>query len=319
MPNACEQAWRRRSSLSPLREVVSFEPENLVLGSGTVLRKLAVERPGTVSLYAGAAHDRMVALLAIAGRGRLAKGSLLQLETALEDWQRGNRGLAAIRLAFASLPRVRDQDDGYRLFLAEMALDAGLRPGELLKEVGHGDCLTLLKGSPNQPRVPHGSGRRSGQWTSGETEAAPDDARPPSPTQIFFDPKKATKAQISMRSGGAPGSEKPRKSTSRKAVRCLGLRLARSSSSRRIQARQARATPTRPRPTRTKSSLLSPSLAPGRAVVRSRTRRLAKTRGSLVRNRKTTFREAKMRLPIFSSMCLVSSSIPTTRRRSARL
>ena len=90
--------------------------------------KLDTNGPALVTTNPDAGHDRLVALLAVAGRGHLAKVALAQLAASLDDWRHGDRALAAIRLAFAPLPRIRDHDAAYSLFLAETALDAGLSP-----------------------------------------------------------------------------------------------------------------------------------------------------------------------------------------------
>ena len=143
------QRWLGRRHLSPFLQAASFAETGLFLGHGTVLLRIA-PRPD-ISLDTDAAHDRLVALLAF------------------DLWRRGDRAIAAIRLAFAPLPRLASEADAYRLFLAETALSAGLRPRELLAELGYAKAESLLKGIADQPRVPAGSGRTSGQWTSGST------------------------------------------------------------------------------------------------------------------------------------------------------
>ena len=165
MSMSCDRIWESRKRSSPFREAVSFLDNRLVLGRATLLLSLDAVVPGLVTLKSDAAYDRMVALLKVAGRGRLEKSALSQLDASLDDLRRGDRALAAIRLAFAPLPRIRDHDDAYRLFLAETALDAGLRPTELLRELGYEGCTPLLKFDQNQLRVPAGSDR-GGQWTS---------------------------------------------------------------------------------------------------------------------------------------------------------
>ncbi|MFZ0496798.1 MAG: hypothetical protein WBD78_07655 [Methylocella sp.] len=66
------------------------------------------------------------------------------------------------------MPRLASTNDAYRLYLAEALLDDGLPPREMLAELGLGRAMRLLdKYGPDQPRVPAGSGRESGQWTEG--------------------------------------------------------------------------------------------------------------------------------------------------------
>jgi hypothetical protein len=74
--------------------------------------------------------------------------------------------LAHIHLAFARLPRLESTNDAYRLYLAEALLDDGLPPREMLAELGLDRAMRQLdKFDPDQPRVPAGGGRESGQWT----------------------------------------------------------------------------------------------------------------------------------------------------------
>ena len=145
MRTICEEPWRHRLGSSSLQKVVAFRAEELTLGCGTVLWKAASGLSNILSLSSDAAHDRLVALLVVAGRGHLAKAALLQLDTALNEWHRGDHALAAIRLALVRLPAVRDLGEAHTLFLAEIALDAGLSPNDLLKELGYARCLPLLK------------------------------------------------------------------------------------------------------------------------------------------------------------------------------
>ncbi len=89
------------------------------------------------------------------------------LESAARFWKRGDKALANIRLAFARLPKLDDRAGAYRLFLAENLLDEGMTPEALMKVLGvDGPQAEFAKYNPDQPRVPAGSGRPSGQWTS---------------------------------------------------------------------------------------------------------------------------------------------------------
>lgn len=73
--------------------------------------------------------------------------------------------MAQIHLAFIGLPKI-DEADAYRLFLAGTALEKGLDPSDLMKALGFPRAARdLEKYNPDQPRVPAGNGRESGQWT----------------------------------------------------------------------------------------------------------------------------------------------------------
>jgi hypothetical protein len=69
-------------------------------------------------------------------------------------------------LAFARLPRLDSANDAYRLYLAGALLDDGVPPREMLAGLALGRTMRQLdKYDSDQPRVPAGSGRESGQWT----------------------------------------------------------------------------------------------------------------------------------------------------------
>jgi hypothetical protein len=62
-----------------------------------------------------------------------------------------------------------------RLSLVAELIDAGLAPRELAQELGLNPVqFDISKYDENQPRVPAGSGRESGQWTSGDAAAGGD-------------------------------------------------------------------------------------------------------------------------------------------------
>jgi hypothetical protein len=86
-----------------------------------------------------------------------------------------------MHLALATLGRLpRPRDAARRLFLADKLLEAGSEPETILRALDLDPDEVLTRAyNPDQPRVPAGSGRESGQWTSenssgGETaEGAP--------------------------------------------------------------------------------------------------------------------------------------------------
>jgi hypothetical protein len=88
-----------------------------------------------------------------------------------KHWHGGDKSLASIHLAQIGLPDI-GEDAAYRLALAAELIQAGMAPRELAEELGLEPPAGLLKYDPNQPRVPAGSGRESGQWTS-SGDAAP--------------------------------------------------------------------------------------------------------------------------------------------------
>jgi hypothetical protein len=90
-----------------------------------------------------------------------------KLRRACERWSEGEKALAHIHLAHAGLPPCGDEQ-ALRLFVADELLEAGVTPAGVMKAQGFDPApLDLLKFTPDQPRVPAGSGRESGEWTSG--------------------------------------------------------------------------------------------------------------------------------------------------------
>ena len=84
MHHALRHEWRNRVSRQLFRPSVSIETQGLVLGMGTLL--FAAEGDArTITLNREAAYDRLIALLAVAGGGRLAKGSVLHVRAALDE------------------------------------------------------------------------------------------------------------------------------------------------------------------------------------------------------------------------------------------
>ncbi|MGH6839445.1 MAG: hypothetical protein ACREDT_11720 [Methylocella sp.] len=109
-----------------------------------------------------------MALLATAYGKPVAPHVVARLRRAAELWDEDEKALAHIHLAHANLPPC-GEDETRRLFLAEECLSEGITPAELMKAQGYVSALlAFIKYNPDQPRVPPGSGRESGEWTSGD-------------------------------------------------------------------------------------------------------------------------------------------------------
>ncbi|QBR71112.1 hypothetical protein CU048_07245 [Beijerinckiaceae bacterium] len=108
-----------------------------------------------------------MALLATAYERPIAPYVLEKIGRAAELWNEGEKALAHIHLSHAGLPPCTDEQV-LRLFVADELLDSGVAPAELMKAQGFDlSPMALLKFNPDQPRVPAGSGRESGQWSGG--------------------------------------------------------------------------------------------------------------------------------------------------------
>lgn len=155
---------------------LAIEDAGLVLGAETILVRMDKTRSGAKAHAVEADRERLLSLLGVSYWDRVPPGIVENIENASEQWRRGEKVLAHIHLAFARLPRLESANDAYRLYLAEALLDDGLPPREMLAELGLGRTLRQLnKFDPDQPRVPAGSGRESGQWTKDGASTSADD------------------------------------------------------------------------------------------------------------------------------------------------
>ncbi len=165
--DAFERDWRDRGLGRPLHRAMTFTQAGLVLGRGTLLAEFEKKGRATGGLAFDGEEARVLSLLTAAYREPLAGGVIETIRRAGEFWRAGEKALAQTHLALLGLPKI-DEADAYRLFLAGTALEKGVNPSELMKAFGFPrPARDIEKYNPDQPRVPAGSGRESGQWASG--------------------------------------------------------------------------------------------------------------------------------------------------------
>jgi hypothetical protein len=171
-------AWHARKCFIPISPVLNLAPEGLVLGAGTVL----VPADGARRLQSLRGREaRVLALLSAAYGKAIAPSVLGNIERAAKAWREGDDCLADIHLAHTGL---RDLQDPYeaarRLFIVDGFMKAGTSPRAVF------DALCLSPAyiaavekffNPDEPRVPAGSGRTSGEWTDNEEIGGNDAAR----------------------------------------------------------------------------------------------------------------------------------------------
>jgi hypothetical protein len=177
--------WETRGPRAPLHLAMTFEDDVLVLGAGTRLglakRSLIPRRQDSETFD----EARVKALLAVACGRQTTPSQLAHVRDALEKQSEGQTTLALVHLALAGLPTLQPPAEAaWRLSAADELMKRGMAPSELLKALGLGPAAreTLERAyNPDQPRVPAGSGRASGQWASGDDadEGAADDATSP--------------------------------------------------------------------------------------------------------------------------------------------
>jgi hypothetical protein len=171
------KSWTAQCGFREIDVLMRFEEEGLVLGAGTVLAKFGAKGAGS-SIETN--EPRLRALLTAAHLLRPSKDSLAHLSKALIRQSEGQEALAATHLVLSRLDRLaRPETDAHRLFLADGLLEAGFSANAIIDAVmaGDADFSRLQKYDPDQPRIPAGSGRTSGQWTSGD-EGSPGQTSP---------------------------------------------------------------------------------------------------------------------------------------------
>jgi hypothetical protein len=161
--------WAARGTNARVSALPEFDDGALTLGAGT---KLAEARgdPRNES----AECERAVALVSVMLGCPLDPSAATHVRRALMKAREGDAPLALTRLALAGAGRLTEpREDARRLFIADGLMKAGVPPRTILAALGDApapaDCERAY--NPDQPRVPAGSGRESGQWTSGDGQA----------------------------------------------------------------------------------------------------------------------------------------------------
>jgi hypothetical protein len=158
--------WRARGSLVPIHAAMTLVPEGLVLGAGTIL----LPAEGVRRLKSVKGQEQRILALLSAAHGKVVSFSVLgHIERAGRAWSDGDDCLAYIHLAHAGLhPLANVELSVWRLSVADAVMKAGVGARAIFQALEVGgpstDAIEKLY-NPNQPRVPAGSGRISGQWT----------------------------------------------------------------------------------------------------------------------------------------------------------
>ena len=161
------ELWIARQQGNRIDALMRFSQEGLVLGAGTVLAKCRVSAR---DISIDVSDLRLRTLLTAAHLGRPTDVALAHLRKAADCWREGVHGLAEMHLVLSRLDRLaRPEADAHRMFLADGMLKRGVEAEAIIEalESGPSALAQLQKYDPNQPRVPAGSGRTSGQWTTG--------------------------------------------------------------------------------------------------------------------------------------------------------
>ncbi|MGO9769511.1 MAG: hypothetical protein ACLPSW_08145 [Roseiarcus sp.] len=163
--------WDAHSSRAPLHAALTFVDDWLVLGAGT---RLALAKRG---VRPPAIDDaRVSALLCAAYQRPLEPRALGYIGRAIVKHGEGDETLALMHLAMTALwPLTQPKQAAYRLFMADALMKAGMTTRDVFHALGFDSALIerIEKYSPDQPRVPAGNGRPSGQWTRDGAENTP--------------------------------------------------------------------------------------------------------------------------------------------------
>lgn len=152
---------------------------------------LRAEGPGRLQDLRGQ-EARILALLAAAYGRAVAPAVLENIGRAVKSWRDGDGCLAHIHLAHSGLRPLADLiSAACRLFVAEGAMKAGMSPRAILHalKIGNSYVDAIAKAyNPDEPRIPAGSGKPSGEWTNGAAGGGDDSAQTMASTDGAQDP-----------------------------------------------------------------------------------------------------------------------------------
>ncbi|MGA2492026.1 MAG: hypothetical protein ABSF67_03645 [Roseiarcus sp.] len=161
--------WAARATHARVSALPEFAAGALTLGAGTQLAEARADRRD-----AAAEGERAVALVSVALGRPLDASAATHVRRALARARAGDAPLALTPLALAGAGRLTEpHEDARRLFVADGLMKAGVSPSTIVAALGAPLTQSDLDRAynPDQPRVPAGNGRESGQWTSGDSAA----------------------------------------------------------------------------------------------------------------------------------------------------
>lgn len=170
-----EARWREESHLRCFHPYLHIDENGLSLGAGTLLTPMGTDASGAPVLLLDGQEQRILAILSIGYRKPVSIAALKFIKRASMQWSKGEKAIAHFELAYARLPRFETRSEARWLFYADGLVKFGVSPQALMRARGLDTReVDLLKYNADQPRVPAGHGRQSGQWTSGDDGSAQD-------------------------------------------------------------------------------------------------------------------------------------------------
>jgi len=167
--------WNARERGMLVSSVMELTLQGLVLGAGTIL--VPLERRRCLKSLRGR-EARVLALLSAAYGKAIQPSVLGNIERAGKAWSAGDDCLAYIHLAHAGLaPPDEHRAWAHRLLMAHCAMLHGAPPRAVFEalhlDTNYIDTVERLY-NPDEPRVPAGSGRTSGEWTDSQETGGDD-------------------------------------------------------------------------------------------------------------------------------------------------
>jgi hypothetical protein len=158
-----EKLWHRQVHLRQFHESPTLENGELMLGATTLLAKGGCSS----ALDTQNEEARLVTLLSVAYGRTVELTALGALRRAAKQAEAGNDALTAMHIALAGFSTLRNPADAARrIFIADGLLAKGVSPRDIFValEFDPRPLDELEKYNPDEPRVPGGSGRTSGEW-----------------------------------------------------------------------------------------------------------------------------------------------------------
>lgn len=157
--------WTARGANARVCPLPEFADGALTLGAGTKITDACADRGGHAEQ-----DERAIALLSVAVGRPLDAAASTHVRRALVKAREGDAPLALTHLALAGAGRLTEpREDARRLFMADGLMKAGVSPRTILAALGAPPAPADLDRAynPDQPRVPAGNGRPSGQHQLG--------------------------------------------------------------------------------------------------------------------------------------------------------
>ena len=160
-----KKQWNDIARFRGIQASLCLDGDGLMLG-GTVVAK----RNHDASLALEGDEARILTLLSVAYEKALDLSTLKTIRRASAIARDGDECKAAMHIALAKLPKISDPEDAARrLFIADGLIAAGVVPRDIWTalEFDPETLDSLAKYDQDEPRVAAGSGKPSGEWTSG--------------------------------------------------------------------------------------------------------------------------------------------------------